>query len=66
MAAKIINNYLSRKHGIPVDPQPTLIERFESGRKPWGVTDTYPASLIPLPRGAVATAPAVTPQPTTN
>ncbi|HEX6924443.1 MAG TPA: penicillin-binding protein 2 [Longimicrobiaceae bacterium] len=58
LAAKVINHYLSRKHGIPVDPQPTYIERLESGRARG--PDTYPAPLHPgLPPGAgtLATAP---------
>jgi penicillin-binding protein 2 len=55
VVAKVINNYLSRKHGVPFDPQPTLLERYESNRKPWGTFDSYPAPLVPLPRGATAT-----------
>ncbi len=45
LAAKVINHYLSRKHGMPVDPQPTYIERLESGRV--AGYDTYPAPLYP-------------------
>lgn len=57
MAAKVINHYLSRKHGIPVDPQPTIIERWESGRKAWGVSDAWPAPLHPgVPPGAMTAA----------
>ena len=40
----------ARKHGIPVDMQPTLIERYESGRSPPGGYDSYPAPLIPQQR----------------
>lgn len=47
LVAKVINNYLSRKHGTVFDPQPTLIERYESGRMPWGRTDEYPQPLTP-------------------
>jgi penicillin-binding protein 2 len=55
MAAKVINHYLSRKHGIPVDPQPTIIERWESQRRPWGISDSWPAPLHPgVPAGALA------------
>ena len=43
MAAKVINHYLSRKHGLEVDPQPTYIERLESGRARG--PDSYPAPL---------------------
>ncbi len=52
VVAKVINNYLSRKHGVPFDPQPTLLERYESNRTPWGTYDKYPAPLVPLPREA--------------
>lgn len=52
LVAKVINNYLSRKHGVPFDPQPTLIERYESGRTMWGTTDEYPSPLVPKPREA--------------
>jgi penicillin-binding protein 2 len=55
LAAKAINHYLDRKHGYPFDPQPTLIERWESQRQPWGVVDEYPAPLVP---GVPAAAPA--------
>ncbi|MQA92024.1 MAG: penicillin-binding protein 2 [Gemmatimonas sp.] len=48
LVAKVIENYLSRKHGAPFDPQPTLIERYESGRK--AGYDEFPAPLIPKPR----------------
>jgi penicillin-binding protein 2 len=54
MAAKVINHYLSRKHGISVDPQPTIIERWESQRLPWGISDSWPAPLHPgVPAGAM-------------
>lgn len=54
LGAKVINNYLSRKHGVPFDPQPTLIERMESGRAPRtnNGLDQYPAPLVPLARNA--------------
>lgn len=52
MAAKLINFYLDRKHGLPFDAQPTLIERWESRRATWGELDEYPAPLVP---GAPAT-----------
>lgn len=54
VVAKVINNYLSRKHGVPFDPQPTLLERYESQRKMWGTYDSYPAPLVPI--GGEATA----------
>jgi penicillin-binding protein 2 len=47
LAAKVINFYLDRKHGRPLDPRPTLGERWRSGRKPWGAVDRYPAPLVP-------------------
>lgn len=50
IAAKVVNFYLNRKHGLPVDPQPTLIERWESGRTPWSQYDQYPAPTTPAPR----------------
>ncbi len=50
IVAKAINNYLSRKHGVPFDPQPTLAERFELGTA--SGYDKYPAPLIPMPRSA--------------
>jgi penicillin-binding protein 2 len=53
IVTKVINHYLSRKHGVPVDLQPTLLERYESQRKMWGSFDQYPAPLMPLDRGAV-------------
>jgi len=53
IVTKVINHYLSRKHGVPVDLQPTLLERYESQRKMWGTFDQYPAPLMPLDRGAV-------------
>ena len=57
LVAKVINNYLSRKHGVPFDPQPTLLERYETGRKVWGTYDEFPAPLVPQPReGGVAVA----------
>lgn len=58
MAAKVINHYLSRKHGMPVDPQPTIIERWESGRLEWGISDSWPAPLHPgVPAGAMVAEP---------
>jgi penicillin-binding protein 2 len=51
LVAKVINFYLDRKHGHPFDPQPTLLERWETRRKMWGQTDTYEAGLVPMPRG---------------
>lgn len=61
MVAKVINHYLSRKHGIPVDPQPTLLERMQSGRSPRTSDglDRYPAPLVPLPRSGAAQTAAV-------
>ncbi len=56
LVAKVIENYLSRKHGVPFDPQPTLLERYESGRKPWGTYDVYPAPLVPLNRSSTGLA----------
>jgi penicillin-binding protein 2 len=56
IVSKVINHYLSRKHGIPVDLQPTLLERYESQRKMWGSFDQYPAPLIPLQRESPAPA----------
>jgi penicillin-binding protein 2 len=50
VVAKVINNYLSRKHGVPLDPQPTLLERYESGRMSYGSYDSYPAPLVPMAR----------------
>ncbi|HEV2148842.1 MAG TPA: penicillin-binding protein 2 [Longimicrobiaceae bacterium] len=47
LAAKAINFYLDRKYGHPFDPRPTLVERWSSGRKPWGAMDRYPAPLVP-------------------
>jgi penicillin-binding protein 2 len=35
LATKTANFYLSRKHGIPVDPAPTRMERLLSGRVGW-------------------------------
>jgi penicillin-binding protein 2 len=56
VASKVINHYLSRKHGVPLDPQPTLLERYESQRTLWGRHDQYPAPLVPQPREAPPTA----------
>jgi penicillin-binding protein 2 len=57
LVSKVINNYLSRKHGVPFDPQPTLLERYESQRKLWGTHDQYPAPLVPMQRdGSLAAA----------
>ncbi|MEX2582129.1 MAG: penicillin-binding protein 2 [Gemmatimonadota bacterium] len=60
LVAKVIENYLSRKHGVPFDPQPTLIERYESGYTMWGQYDEFPAPLLPQSR-EVASAPATAP-----
>ncbi|HUE96296.1 MAG TPA: penicillin-binding protein 2 [Longimicrobiaceae bacterium] len=57
LVAKVINYYLSTKHGIPVDLQPTLLERYMSGRTLWGTYDQFPAPLVPKSR-EVATPPA--------
>lgn len=35
IAAKTAEFYLDRKYGLPVDRQPTLIERLQSGRTSW-------------------------------
>lgn len=59
LAAKVMNHYLSRKHGIPFDPEPTYIERLESGRARG--PDTYAAPLHP---GVPAGSPEATPQAT--
>jgi penicillin-binding protein 2 len=57
LAAKVINHYLSRKHGIPVDPEPTYIERLNSGRS--SRVDSYPAPLHPgMPADADVAPPA--------
>jgi penicillin-binding protein 2 len=67
LVAKAINYYLSKKHGIPIDNEPTLIERYESGHTLWGSYDEYPAPLIPMKRQApsapAAAAPTATPTP---
>lgn len=55
IVSKVIDNYLSRKHGVPFHPQGTLLERYETGRKLWGTYDQYPAPLIP-PGAATVTA----------
>ena len=44
LAAKAIDFYLNRRHGLPVDPRPTLLERWNDGRTPW---DRYDAHLNP-------------------
>ena len=55
MAAKVINHYLSRKHGMEVDPQPTYIERLESGRARG--PDSYPEPLhAGVPQASMAAA----------
>lgn len=54
VATKAINFYLNKKHKLPFDPRPTLIERWQSQRMTWSQYDTYPAPLTPLPRGASA------------
>jgi penicillin-binding protein 2 len=58
LVAKVINHYLSRKHNVPFDPAPTLIERYESGRTMWSTYDQYPAPLHPAPRQRPASPPA--------
>ncbi len=37
IAAKAAQYYLDKKYGLPFDPQPTLIERWEAARCQWGV-----------------------------
>jgi penicillin-binding protein 2 len=37
LVAKAAEYYLDEKHHIPIDKQPTLIERWNSNRCPWGV-----------------------------
>jgi penicillin-binding protein 2 len=54
LVAKVINNYLSRKHGIPVDPEPTMLDRLNRGESDG--SDEYPAPLVPLPRSAAPAA----------
>ncbi len=56
VAAKAINFYLNKKHGFPFDPQPTLIERWQSQRLSWSQYDTYPAPVTPMGRGAAPAA----------
>lgn len=51
IVAKAINFYLNKKYGYPFDPEPTLIERYRTGRTPWGTFDEYPAPVTPAPRG---------------
>lgn len=36
IGAKAANYYLNKKHGLPFDARPTLIERWNSRRCPWG------------------------------
>ncbi len=36
LATKTMSFYLDRKHGYPVDLEPTLIERLQAGRAGWG------------------------------
>ncbi|MBW3631360.1 MAG: alpha/beta fold hydrolase [Gemmatimonadetes bacterium] len=51
LAAKAMNFYLDSKHGLPFEPQPTLIERWE--KRGYGKMDSYPAPLHPgVPAGA--------------
>jgi len=50
IASKTMEYYLSRKHRVPVDLNPTLIERWESQRGTWSQYDTFPAPLTPAPR----------------
>ncbi|MEW5926080.1 MAG: hypothetical protein AB1941_01205 [Gemmatimonadota bacterium] len=35
IAAKAAEYYLDKKHGLPIDRAPTLIERLQSGRTSW-------------------------------
>jgi penicillin-binding protein 2 len=35
LATKAMNHFLSRKHNVPLDLQPTLIERWNGQRCPW-------------------------------
>jgi penicillin-binding protein 2 len=37
LVAKAAEYYLDKKHHIPIDKEPTLIERWNSNRCPWGV-----------------------------
>jgi penicillin-binding protein 2 len=54
VATKAINFYLNKKHELPFDPKPTLIERWLSQRVPYGTYDTYPAPITPIPRSVAA------------
>ena len=52
VATKTMNHYLNRKYGLPVDPQPTLLERWQSQRCTWGnacQAQTKAEALIPEP-----------------
>lgn len=49
VVAKAINFYLNRKYNLPFDPEPILLERYESQRKEWGSYDQYPAQITPTP-----------------
>jgi penicillin-binding protein 2 len=52
LATKAMNHYLSRKYGVPLDLQPTLIERWQSQRCFWGsscVARTPAQALLPEP-----------------
>ncbi|HEV2147028.1 MAG TPA: penicillin-binding protein 2 [Longimicrobiaceae bacterium] len=56
IATKAINFYLNKKHGLPFDPKPTLIERWQSQRMRWSQFDVYPAPITPIPRSTAQTA----------
>lgn len=58
VATKAISFYLNKKHGLPFDPRPTLIERWNSQRMPWGRYDTYPAPITPQARSSADATPA--------
>jgi penicillin-binding protein 2 len=61
VATKAISFYLNKKHGLPFDPRPTLIERWQSQRMQWSQYDQYPAPITPMQRTATpqtASAPA--------
>ena len=47
LAAKIPNFYLDKKYGHPFDPEPTLGERWRSGRFSYGNWDPPNRRLVP-------------------
>ncbi|HEX2188038.1 MAG TPA: penicillin-binding protein 2 [Longimicrobiaceae bacterium] len=55
IATKAISFYLNKKHGLPFDPRPTLIERWQAQRLPWSRFDEYPAPITPISRATAAT-----------